>query len=294
MLKGVLRLAPETDIQLFRFLWKWKLSTTAAIGAVIYKDRSLLSVYRRLYTLQKGGFIQAIASKDGLHFLWTLDKKGFGLLSAELPPLEQHGYKSEHLGHDFFATAVHCGDWIAGIPSGCDVFTEQELRRFKFENYPAWVPKTTTHRPDGWWQTQIAGDVRKFALEVELSPKTPSEYARLGLFYSEKIQLNGVIWLARNKTEAAYIHRNLQGGLSIVKDRHSFILKDDFLQHCWQASVVLGQFAGTSLQNILNPSNGTKPNPLMDPGIAKVLLDTRKKPRKSLATVNFQNSIFLW
>lgn len=294
MLKGVLRLSQESDIQLLCYLWKWKLATTSAIATAIYRGRNTLSVYRRLYTLQKGGMIQSLASRDGLSFVWTLDRNGFSLIEELLPQLESHGYRSEHIGHDFLVTAIHQGEWVTGIPAGYDVFTEQELRRFKFENYPSWVPKTTTHRPDGWWLIQDGSDTKKFALEVELSVKSPSEYARLGLFYDEKIQTDGVIWLVRDNSEAAYVRRHLLSGLAAPKDLHSFILRNVFLEYQWQAPFALGHHKGQSLQSILKSSGGTKVDPLMTSGNSMVLLDTRKKPINPISPLQIQKSNFLW
>lgn len=85
------------------------------------------------------------------------------------------GYKSENKEHDFWVTAIHLGDWLYQIPIGSALCSEQQLRRLHRDHYPEWVPKSTDHRPDGWWNINCGRPNNKslIALEVELSRKSP-------------------------------------------------------------------------------------------------------------------------
>jgi len=162
------------------------------------------------------------------------------------------------------------------IPPGCDLFTEQELRRIDEEYYPKWVP-VTSHRPDGWWLVANGQHQRLFALEVEMNVKEPGVYESLGAFYKKISHAVHVIWLANSHREANRILRRISKLPADSPTNHSFLLLDDFFNHGWQSPIRLGSFINTTLSSLLYPTDKT----FRTQGSGMVLTDLRKKPMKS-------------
>ncbi len=289
MIKGILRLDDETDLKILKFIWRWKVSTTAGIATAICPSRSTNGVYRRLLKLEKGGFIRVQATNNGKGFVWLLEQKGFHTIKGLLLPLSSLGYKSEHLGHDLISHAIHLGDWISGTPEGTDLFTEQELRHIDEQFYPTWVPRTPMHRPDGWWLV-TADKPLKIALEVELSLKDPENYESLGEYYGNNVPVDRVIWLVNGPTETIYIHRRLVSGQQSEANVHSMVHLGEFLRVGWQCSIRRGRDEGKTLREILDP----KAVPLLSQGTGMVLCDVRKKPVKTKTLASPSASIFLY
>ena len=48
----------DFDLKLLEFLWKWKVSTTAALSARFYPHKNLRRAYNRLLVLEKADLIQ--------------------------------------------------------------------------------------------------------------------------------------------------------------------------------------------------------------------------------------------
>jgi len=75
----------EDDLKLLRYLWKWKVSTTLALSQRFYSHKNLRRGYERLRTLERASFIQSHREIKGEKFIWTLSKKGFLTIEANLP-----------------------------------------------------------------------------------------------------------------------------------------------------------------------------------------------------------------
>jgi hypothetical protein len=277
------------DLNVLFFLWKWKVSTTKAIHTGVGSDRALERVYRRLVSMERHKFIRTHAPELGKAKVWALDQRGFQTIQGRLPRLIESGYRSEHLGHDLFCHAIHLGEWLSGPPSGCDIFSEQQLRRVDMDFYPSWVPRTPTHRPDGWWQIQKGGEKKLAALEVELSLKDAANYETLGEFFSESIKVESVVWLVSAPFDGNYIHRHLMRGIRDGSDDHSFIFVPDFLQHGWQSPIRIGKNVGQTLSQILHPTSAPPP----PQGVGNGLFDVRKKPMKPIGNLSPKLSDFL-
>ena len=130
-------MSEQRDIPLLVFLWQWKLSTTAALACRFFPERSLPTAYHRLWLLEKAKFIREHTDRYRKRFAWGLDQKGYHAIRELLPALREEGYKSENIGHDLLVTAVHIGDWLLGAPTGAEVFSEQQLRRYHSDYFPA-------------------------------------------------------------------------------------------------------------------------------------------------------------
>src|ERR1700752_2067084 len=82
----------EQDVDACMFLWKWKVSTTAAIRAAIYPKRTIKKVYERLYQLAEMEFIRSQASRCGQGTVWLLDENGFCFPKVRITGFRQFGY----------------------------------------------------------------------------------------------------------------------------------------------------------------------------------------------------------
>ncbi len=221
-------------------------------------------------------------------FAWSLDQKGYGAIGDLLPALREDGYKSEHVGHDLLASAVHLGEWLLGAPAGVEVFTEQQLRRYNYELYPAWVPLDETHRPDGYWNVPDGAIKKTIALEVELSRQSHRRYEAIGEFYAKNKGIIRVLWVVRNLAAAHTINHHLCKAIAGGNTFHAFALAPHFQQQGWGAQVVHGAETGVSIYNLLQNSTRTCPQPVL----ARLNLDTRKSPHRSKSCPSFAATDF--
>lgn len=273
-----IKLGPS-DYKCLKFLWRWKLCTTALVKHAIYKEKTYYRTYRRLRDLAHAKLITALMSTDGTRFVWSLSEKGFDLLADHLPELETKGFRSENRDHDFWVTAIHLGEWLDAVPKNCDLMSEQQLRHFKMSEYPEWVPKTSTHRPDGWWNINNGKPQNQslVALEVELSRKSPARYKDVGVYYSKTVKPYQVIWVATNHKEISFIEETIRSSSVSNGEEQSFLTIDQYIQKQWQSQIEKGKNQGKTLLEILgkSPENGPKCLSGTFP------LDTRKCPTVS-------------
>jgi len=279
----------QFDCDILINLWKWKLLTTAALTELHFSKHAPSYAHRRLLDLKKAGLIEWLHIKgdpNGRAFAWTLSKKGFESIQDELPALHEIGFRTEAIQHDLLVAAVHLGEWIYGVPQGCDLFSEQQLRRCHLGHYPSWIPKTEIHRPDGYWLTLIDNTPGVVALEVERSQKSPADYRAIAQFYSKRPELFRVVWVVRFKGVAQSIYeavREIKGdGMGL----HNFILEKDFREFGWNAKFFLGRDEGKSLARLL-PNQITTSNPHVG---SVLLLNTQKSPHRSDAYSKSQTS----
>ncbi len=278
------------DCDILINIWRWKLLTTAALTELHFSKHAPSYAHRRLLDLKKARLVEWLHIKgdpNGRAFAWTLSKKGFEAIQDELPHLREVGFRSECVSHDLLVAAVHLGDWIHGVPQGCDLFTEQQLRRCHVGHYPSWVPNTEIHRPDGYWLTQIRSAAGVVALEVERSQKSPSDYRAISQFYSNRPELLRVVWVVRFKGMAHAIHEAVREIKGAGMGLHNFILEDDFLKLGWTSTFFLGRDIGKTLSRLL-PTQIAIPSPHVGP---MLLLNTQKSPHRSNVYSKIQNSL---
>ncbi len=273
-------------IPILLFLWTWKLSTTAAIAAKFFPENKLHSVYKLLLALKKKGLIGYKYEEYYENFFWVLTDKGFDRISGKLPyDLFEEGYGSESFSHDFITTAAHLGDWLLKIPEGCDLFTEQQLRRIVSDQYPSWVPQCkfaqtakSYHRPDGYWKINSESTKEVVALEVERRQQGNERYLAIGRFYASQESLYRVFWLVPSETKGRNISVKMQKHLKENEDYHNFILIDDFLKNGWRAKVFMGPDQNQTITNILSSGKGETMGERGETSPCTLLLDTRKNP----------------
>ncbi|MBK8203069.1 MAG: hypothetical protein IPK68_12370 [Bdellovibrionales bacterium] len=275
------------DEEIFHFLWKWKLATFKTLARIFFAKASLPVVYQRLSKLRRAGFLRQRIDESGRNRIWTLDAKGFVALGNRLPELEEYGFASENIEHDLIVNALHLGEWAEGCPEGVELFTEQQLRRMKAEMYPAWVPRTKNHRPDGYWHFAHGEHHLTIAIEVELSTKSKDRYESIVKFYDHYDIIDFVLWLVPTPKLARVILKSASGPNFYRNHVHNFLALEDFQSQFWQASIFSGPNKGSTVHDLLNQNllqtllkSPLRPSTKGSSGArSQHLLDTRLSPQ---------------
>ena len=283
-----IKLSLDRDIGILMFLWQWKVATTAMLGLRFYGNDKSTGIYQRLCRLDKAGYIQPRSGSRGEHYAWSLTGRGFQTIEGRLPKLLENGFKSENIGHDLLVSAIHLGDWIGGIPQSCGVFTEQQLRRLPQESYPEWVPQTTRHRPDGYWQVPGATKPRIIALEVELSRKTDRDYQAVAEFYQAWKRIYRVLWVVEQPRDVSLLASKMKSVADGDADYHDFVTINQLVQRGWQAKVIRGKDEGMSVADLLYDKAMTRPLHV----IGKSLMNAAKCPYRTTGYAVFSPSDF--
>lgn len=240
----------DIDRALLIFLWQWKVATTRNLALRFFRDKNFRAAYVRLWKLERGGFIQSTSTADRKNHLWILSDHGFNSFIAPYLNLKQEGYKSEFIDHDFLVNAVHLGEWVLGVPQGVELFTEQQLRRLDPEFYPAWIPKSKRHRPDGYTLVANSNGTRLLAIEVEISQKKLEVYENYGRFYSEGTRVTDVVWVVASRRMAERINSRIQKAVWDRADIHTYFLASDIKIHGWNSRAVIGKWSGSPLSEV--------------------------------------------
>ncbi len=277
----------EREINILIFLWRWKLVSNAALTCKkFFPNAGSRRGYNRLQELKREGLIEVRYDAKLQNFAWALSKKGFTAIREFLSPLREEGYKSENFEHDLLVTMFHLGDWLLEAPSDVRVFSEQELRRTAFPEYPWWVPKTTLHRPDGYTGF-IKGDRDiVLAIEIECSRKKPLCYELVAGFYRDLTAVHRVLWLVPSTDRAKNIQTIFMQSARSRSTIHNFILIPDFMNRGWRSQIVVGPEAGqtvTEFYDLLPREKGVKST---GPFTTPLLLNTKRSFVRSKACEN--------
>ncbi len=288
-MSGGVYLSRERGTPLLRFLWTWKLASTAALARKFFPDvKNPVSAYNWLLGLKNSGYITYKTDERGQHSLWTLERSGFRAIRDLLPALREEGYLSEAPHHDWLATAFHLGEWLVESPNGIQILSEQQLRRIEPEHYPEWAPKDLRHRPDGYWHRVAQNGSRTVAFEMELTRKKGPVYQSIGSFYGESAQVNRVLWVVRGLSDVRFIQENLDKGPGARSNIHSFVILSSFLKSGWSAPVEHGPGKGLSVEIFLRKALGISESAFVVPsqchGTVAALLETRIKRIKSVSS----------
>jgi len=281
-------LSVEREVPLLLFLWKWKVSTPAALTKKFFRSCSPKTAYNRLLSLRHAGLIQMRSDGFGQKFCCALDKKGFEAIREYLPLLKEEGYKSERVGHDLLLAAFHLGDWFIDTPKTATLFSEQQLRRLDPTAYPEWIPQSEQHRPDGYTRTFFGDKAVTFAIEVELTHKRIDDYVNVAKFYGLFKNITRVLWLVPRPSMAATLQEHMvQRGRS-EHNPHNFIVLDDFLKNGWGACIECGPDEGKPLLTVLTGQVPDKHRQSAGQLPFLALLDTRKSPHTSDVYRNYE------
>lgn len=270
------RVLTSKDFDILKDLWTWKILSTHSIAKKYYPKTHPFAAYVRLTKLQSHRFIKFIQLSMG--GAWTLDSKGYTQIFPYLSELSQKGFKIENPVHDFFASAFHLGEWLAAKPNGAEFCSEQELRRVNYELLPHWVPKSFSHRPDGY--SLIKSNNKSFilAFETELTQKTKSRYEQTLNFYEGETSINAVFWLVPSSHQHAVI-KNLLKELAYTRtDMHNFIYFEDFKRRGWFSTIQDGKYKNMQLASILFYKAITPPLQNFSESNTASLLNNQKRP----------------
>lgn len=287
-MRDQMKLSEERDLPLLKLLWKWKVASTSVIATKFFSGSSLDAAYLRLWRLERGGYIEAVSSTNGRGFVWTLTKKGYEIGRPRVE-LAEEGFRSENIGHDIVVTAVHLGEWLIEEPTGVELLSEQEMRRYDVGALPDWLCDIGFHRPDGFWRIPSGAGQRLVALEVELSQKKLETYEEIARFYEEDAGVNQVIWVVDGATLLKRINERIEKAIDGDVNRHSFISFSDYQKDHWQSKVIAGKDRGHSLHRILdrNPIDTRKVS------ISSRFFDLRKNPKNpDTSTVIYRHNFF--
>lgn len=261
-------------------LWRWKLLSTAAISQIFCSDLAPSSAYNRILNLRAKGFITTASTKPkevDRHFVWTLTSKGFSeIREPELRYLSEVGFRSETPEHDYLVSAIHLGAWLKNLPPNCALYSEQELRRWRKDQHPKWVPHMPDHRPDGYWHIFKMNKPGTVALEVELSQKYQTDYRATVVLYDRLESLHRVVWVVRYKGIAELVHSESLSISSRNTPNFVFFYEKEVETLGWNAKAFLGRDVGQTLADVL----GTKVTP-MEHVTSMSLFDSRKCPHRS-------------
>lgn len=280
-------LSEKRDLPLLLFLWKWKVATTAALTRKFFGECLPSTAYRRLWVLQKMDFIRTRIDNRQQKFVWMLTSKGYSAIRDLLPALNEEGFRSESIGHDLLVSAIHLGEWFIEKPNQVELFTEQELRRYHFDYYPSWIPRTNHHRPDGYWHLPFQGEMGTIALEVELTQKRHVDYELIGDFYADHAGISRVLWLVPYRSLAVLIHNKI---LESIKDKpfiHNFVTFKEFQNHGWQSLIEFGPEKTKSIATLLGSSQENDISTSSKHVLTKLILDTHKSPHRSTTSALF-------
>lgn len=287
-MSGGLRLLSNHHLSLLKLLWKWKLMSTSAVSKKVWPDNKVSSSYSRLIELKNKKFITIKTTDWEDCHLWSLDRGGFSAIRDFLPELREVGYGSEHRIHDWLTSSFHLGDWLINAPAEVSFFSEQELRRFHPEHYPTWAPNESSHRPDGYWHSDVGADRRTVALEMEINRKLPSDYQRVGSFYGDHLKIDRVLWVVDSLASAENILKNLENAPGARSKIYSFVLIHSFLKNGWQALIEYGSGKGLNVTSFLSKAlalpNCANPVKTLYDCTAFALLETRKKGLESVTS----------
>lgn len=275
------------DREILVFLWRWKLVSSSAIATRFFPGLSNSGANMRLEDLRKQKLIfPYYMNTTEAKVLWALTSKGFKEAKAVLPKLVEDGFRSEHPLHDFYVTAMHLGEWLGGTPGGCELFSEQELRRIDPNQIPSWIPSPSLHRPDGYWKISLYEGMVIAALEVELNTKGESRYGVVAQFYKDHPGVGRVIWMVRTQGNARTIFEQLKNASPSNIGMHTFILLSDFLTMGWEAPIIYGFEKDEPVSCLLRYADRKS----FEKSFVFSMLDTRKTPAIQKPLLDSENS----
>lgn len=259
-------LNPDRDYQLFKFIWRWKVVPTDILHKRFFPNALIRTCYNRLANLRDSGYIDTIPIKDLACLAWVLCPKAFNTIKEYLPEDSDNGFRSESPNHDVLALRLQLGDWVSQPETDDLLFTEQELRRLSSVHYPDWVPFDFSRRPDGYIRSGSGASVKAIAIEIELSPKAPSEYETLAIDYAHCSKIDRAIWAVPSNYVARKLISIFSNYDSAHSPLHSFILLDDLAKGGWSSRIINGANRGEAIREVI--TRGSKRSkPLRSPNL---------------------------
>jgi hypothetical protein len=264
----------KRDLQVLKFLWKFKVATTAMLYERYFSNISHRTAYDCIKRLQKEKLISIKTTTKGLCPVWELTKVGLKEIENEIPELLCKVAKSENHVHDLICNSIHLGPTINNSNEGIICVTEQMLRSVDVSILPEIIPSSKEHRPDGFWILPGGEEIKLMALEVELNQKSKKRYEELIYYYGEFPSDTRCLWIVKSKVTASTILS------SLYKTRpryyiHNFILLKDILKMGWLAPIFLGPNKKSNIHELINSNTPHKLLTDSSRMFIKYLLDNR-------------------
>ncbi len=212
---------------------------------------SCATYYFPQYSMVAGSRTPNTKVRFGRVGLYRLTDAGFLRFKQGLDGFKEEGFRSESIGHDLLTLALQLGPWVYAKPKAVEIVSEQELRRYYRKELPRWVPKTETHRPDGFSCFRSENGKSIVAFEVEINSKQSDRYNPVFQYYSKESSIEKVIWLVKNKgLKSLLIEKCTYVDNSSLK-KHHFILLEDFKTKFWSAVVTSDQKSPATFESLM-------------------------------------------
>ncbi len=264
----------KRDLQVLKFLWKFKIATTAMLYERYFSNVSHRTAYDCIKRLQREKLISLKTTTKGTCPVWELSKNGLEEIRNEIPELTSKVTKSENHVHDLICNSIHLGPTINKSNKGISCITEQMLRSVDESILPDIIPLSKEHRPDGFWILPYGDKIKLMALEVELVQKSKKRYSDLSYYYGDFSRSTKCIWIVKSKSMATTIIRCLYK----TKPEyyiHNFILLKDIFKYGWLAPIFLGPNKDSNILELVNANNPHKLPTDSSHMFIKYLLDNR-------------------
>ena len=169
------------DLSLMLALARYGVLSTNQIVANIFSDTAVTTVLRRLRLLQDAVLIIRCGHLASGEKVWSLSKAGASLINSAEP----FRFSNQNtLYHDTCVSEVRMT--LESISIGHDWTSEQEMKRSLNYKHDGIVP-------DGLFVSEIVGEGKVVAVELEFTAKSHKRYRNLFLDYSA-ISAVEVIW----------------------------------------------------------------------------------------------------
>jgi hypothetical protein len=250
----------------------------------IYPQASGWWFFRVLTRLVTDGFIIARTEGDAVPVaLYQLSKKGFEFITHDLPELIEKRFNAQSVVHDSMAAAFHLGEFIHGIPKGVSLVSEQELQCFDPGSYPAGIPKSREHIPDGYTIIENGSERKIYAIEVEIRVKSIQRYDRVSLHFDLAKDVEAVLWLVNDVSVFEVIAERLIETKTKRLSIHNFVMLDHFKKDGWNSPIYFGSFKNKTVHQLLNATGVqlpcSKQAAQQQQGPAEIFFQNLKWPR---------------
>lgn len=278
---GNRRLFTERDGRILRFLWKWKLASTATIHEALGRPLSDYSTYKTMERLARQKLVTTVEAVEQNFRAWTLTDRGFSSILPSLGGLSEEGFASENPWHDRNVLALQLGEWSTNQLPIITHLTEQEMRRRPLDLYPTWAPATKDHRPDGYSMIRTGHQQTVLAFEVEIWAKSVSTYESTLRFYRNIRNLGRVYWMIGDPYVKEQILRAKDCIKEDARNYHCFIDMNEYINVGWDAMVTnersekLGTYR-QNMQGLCGDSYGKYVGTMQGQSSVTVHYDTRK------------------
>ncbi len=169
------------DLSLLHAFARFGVLSTNQIAADIFSETAVTTVLRRLRLLQEAGFSIRCGHLASGEKVWSLSKAGANLIKSSEP----FRFSNKNtLYHDVCVSEVR--KKLESIGIGHDWTSEQDMKRNLKYNHVGVVP-------DGLFVSEISGEGKVVAVELELTAKSHKRYKNLFLDYASMSAIE-VIW----------------------------------------------------------------------------------------------------